>query len=237
MRLRNFFLSLAAVLAFAGCSNDDDDGTHGPPLQADADLIYRDEAGVRRAEIAGLPDGTLRASAGLDLSGNANVADILSISPGAAHAAVCTFDDADENARNWTGTVEFFNIQTGESVLFLDKSGLTAALNFPNQDAAAEVTGFGWENDSLAVIHIRPRTDFLPVASANISGRFDLRTNQFIELAQSASSEPFAIALPENPEKLRFPHTVEEGVLLIDGRAVSGTGGIVVYDMTFRPEE
>lgn len=229
-----FFIAGAFAAVLSGCGDDDDDA---PTPETDAYLIYQRDGGVSRAEIAGLPNGMLRAAAEFSLSGNSEALSLLSISPGAIRAAVCTFDAAADDARNWSGTLEFFDYRTGESLIFLDKQAFTSALNFPNQDAAMEVVSLGWEHDSLVVIHIRPRTDFLPVASANISGRFDLSAAQFTDLAQSGSSEPFAFTLPENPEKLRLSHTLEGGALRIEGREVSGAAGIHLYDITFSPEE
>ena len=229
------FLIAGVFAGFLSGCGDDDDGA--PPPETDAYLIYSRDAGVSRAEIAGLPNGMLRAAADFSLSGNPEAVSLLSISPGALRAAVCTFDDAAVDARNWTGTLEFFDYRNGESLIFLNKQAFTVALNFPNQDAAMEVVGLGWEHDSLAVLHIRPRTDFLPVASANISARYDLSAAQFTDLAQSGSSEPFAFTLPEHPEKLRLSHTLEGGAIRIEGRDVSGTSGIDLYDITFAPED
>lgn len=225
----------AATFLLQACNSSDDDMPDHGSVIADAFLVYSNDSNLSRAEVVNLPAGEVRRE--LTLSMPDPVASSLAtvtISPNAETIAVATFDDSDSDPRNWVGTLVLFNFESGEIISIQNKEGLTQVLNFPNADAAMQILDMGWENDSVLVAHIRPRTDFLPVASANISMLYSLTTGQALQLSQSGSSEPFALPIPENEEKILFESSLEGGVIFIDGQVVSGISGVERYDITFR---
>lgn len=225
---------IAVIFLFQACNSDDDDGPEPGPVEADAFLVYYGEGDLKRGEVETVPGGSVRNELVLSMPDPAAPLTVVSISPGAQTVAAATFDNSAGDARNWTGTLVFFDFHTGEVIAAQDKAGLTQVLNFPNGDAAMQIVDMGWENDSVLVAHVRPRTDFLPVSSANISLVYSLSTGQALQLAQSGSSEPFALPIPENDEKTLYENSLEDGVIFVDGQAIGGISGVERYDITFR---
>lgn len=225
---------MAVLVLIQACNSDDDDGPEPGPVEADAFLVYYVEGSLKRGEVGTIPGGSVRSELELSMPDQSAPLTAVSISPGAEVVAAATFDNSDSDARNWTGTLVFFDFQTGEIITEQDKEGLTEVLNFPNADAAMQIMAMGWQNDSVLVAHVRPRTDFLPVSSANISLVYSLSTGQALQLSQSGSSEPFALPIPENDEKTLYESSLEGGVIFVDGQAVGGISGVERYDITFR---
>lgn len=226
---------LLVLVSIASACKDDDDAAEPAPRRAS--LVFANGAEVSKAVMTEIPGGNAE-NVGLlwTSEGDANVR-ALSISPDARQVVISTFDNASEDARNWSGVLYFLNFDSGEVNRVLDKPALTALLSFPSPDAAMEIAGLGWQNDTILIAHIRPRTDFLPFGSANISMRYSTTVGEVLELATSSSSAPFAIPFPPLPQKTLYSATLEGESVFVDGQPVTGISGISYFDISFNLAE
>ncbi len=228
-------LLLLLLLGIASACKDDDDAAE-PALRL-ASLVYSSDTEVSKAVMTEIPGGSAENVSLLWTAEGEVIVRALSISPDARQVVFSTFDNASENARNWSGVLYFLNFDSGEVNRMLDKPALTALLSFPSPDAAMEIVGLGWQNDTTLIAHLRPRTDFLPFGSANISMLYSTTDGELLELATSSSSAPFSIPFPPLPQKTLYSTTLEGGNVIVDGQPVSGISGISYFDISFNLAE
>lgn len=228
------FLFFSLTCLVCACGSDDDEEPLAPRR---ASIVFAHEAQISKAVMTEIPGGNAeKVSLIWTAEGDAKIR-ALGISPDARQVVFSTFNNAAQDARIWSGVLYFFDFESGELSRTLDKTALTTLLNFPSPDAAMEIVGLGWQNDTILIAHIRPRTDFLPFGSANISMRYSITDGEVLELATSGSSAPFAIPFPALPQKTLYSISLEGGIIFVDGQPVSGASGISHFDISFNLED
>lgn len=231
---RWFVYLLLMVTVLSSCQKDDDQDPQ-PSAEADAALVYASQSQVWKADIQEVPGGAVAGVVQLtDLGGSNKAITYVSISPDARWAVAAFFDSTASDSRDWTGTLFMYDFKTADLFESLEKTELTALLNFPSEDAAMQFVALGWQNDSVLIAHVRPRTDFLSLSSSNLSFTYSIEQGTVLQLQPSASTQPFAIAIIPNAQKTKFEHELVDGQIVISEQLVAGTPSLTHYDITFR---
>ncbi len=216
----------------SSCSDDDEDCPPDEP-RPEGYVVYSAAQEAYTASLSELPPGRAFAQELLHSSPDSVSLRLVSINPSGSYCAVFTFFDESENSRNWSGDLHFYDRLNGDLIRSLNKQDFVGLLSFPNADAAMEVVGMDWENDSVIVAHIVPRADFLPIATANLSLRYRLSDHSSLDIQASSSTAPFAIALPQAPEKALFGSSLVQGRIEVEGEELLGIGTVDLFDITF----
>jgi hypothetical protein len=226
-----FFVIFSLTLL---CCNPDDEAPLVNDTRPEAFLAYESSNEMSGVEIGSIEGGTLLNDRTFWQSDAGQRITAISISPNGAAVAMASLDSSQADSRDWQGFLYIFDFDEGAISDSLGKASLIEALNFPNGQAAMHIVALGWDNDSVLIAHVRPRTDFLPIASANIAMRYSTTTSNVIELLPSSSTEGFAIAFPAHPEKTLYAHVENDGMISIEGNQLESLPPINRYDISFR---
>ncbi len=233
MPLKNYFQAamLTALTALlCGCSGDDDPASVTLP---EAYAVVATELQARILTLSNLPSGKIIESAELSIIQVPNAFSAVGISPESNWCAVATFDSSATDARMWQTSLTIYDLNKDLMPTVLNKQDLRNAVNFPNSDASMHIRAIGWENDSTLIVHLKPRIDFLPIGTSNISWRYEITQGSTLETLPSPSGAPFSIPFPEWQQKSLYTFDIANGQAIIEGQVLAGISGVQHLDVSF----